>query len=176
LPTFCPLAEDGLLGVWFLPPGDGPHPAVIVLGGSEGGLPVAFCRAAVGLAWLRDTRVGYLGLPGLSCGLVNIPLEYFGRAIAHVRAAVASMHSVARRRARTRPRWPPGGERSIFLRKLKRSSRPGDPARSEIAYQYRGVAYQAKADYDRAISDFDQAIQLAPKSTRVNRRTCCRLY
>jgi Acyl-CoA thioester hydrolase/BAAT N-terminal region len=38
--TSKPLAEDGLLGVWFLPPGDGPHPAVIVLGGSEGGLPV----------------------------------------------------------------------------------------------------------------------------------------
>jgi hypothetical protein len=26
------LDEDGLRGAWFLPPGDGPHPAVIVLG------------------------------------------------------------------------------------------------------------------------------------------------
>jgi pimeloyl-ACP methyl ester carboxylesterase len=33
--------------------------------------------------------LAYFGLPGLPRGLVNIPLEYFGRAIAQVRAAIA---------------------------------------------------------------------------------------
>jgi hypothetical protein len=89
LPTFSPLAEDGLLGVSFLPPGDGPHPAVIVLGGSEGGLPVRSAAPLLASHGYATLALAYFGLPGLSCGLINIPLEYFGRAIAHVRAAIA---------------------------------------------------------------------------------------
>jgi dienelactone hydrolase len=87
--TSKPLAEDGLLGVWFLPPGDGPHPAVIVLGGSEGGLPVRSPAPLLASHGYATLALAYFGLPGLPRGLVNIPLEYFGRAIAHVRAAVA---------------------------------------------------------------------------------------
>ena len=83
------LEEDGLHGVWFLPPGDGPHPAVIVLGGSEGGLPVRSAAPLLASHGYATLALAYFGLPGLPRGLVNIPLEYFGRAIAHVRAAVA---------------------------------------------------------------------------------------
>jgi lipoprotein NlpI len=32
-----------------------------------------------------------------------------------------------------------------------------------VAFNNRGMAYQAKAQYDRAIADFDQAIRLDPK-------------
>jgi dienelactone hydrolase len=83
------LEEDGLRGVWFLPPGDGPHPAVIVLGGSEGGLPVRSAAPLLASHGYATLALAYFGLPGLPRGLVNIPLEYFGKAIAHVRAAVA---------------------------------------------------------------------------------------
>jgi pimeloyl-ACP methyl ester carboxylesterase len=87
--TFKLLAEDGLRGVWYLPPGDGPHPAVIVLGGSEGGLPVRFAAPLLASHGYATLALAYFGLPGLPRGLVNIPLEYFGKAIAHVRAAIA---------------------------------------------------------------------------------------
>jgi dienelactone hydrolase len=87
--TSKPLAEDGLLGVWFLPPGDGPHPAVIVLGGSEGGLPVRSAAPMLASHGYATLALAYFGLPGLPRGLVNIPLEYFGRAIAHLRATIA---------------------------------------------------------------------------------------
>jgi dienelactone hydrolase len=83
------LEENGLRGVWFLPPGDGPHPAVIVLGGSEGGLPVRSAARLLASHGYATLALAYFGLPGLPRGLVNIPLEYFGKAIAHVRAAVA---------------------------------------------------------------------------------------
>ena len=53
--TFKFLAEGGLRGVWFLSLGDGPHPAVIVLGGSEGGLPV---RSAAPLLASHGGRPG----------------------------------------------------------------------------------------------------------------------
>jgi dienelactone hydrolase len=83
------LEEDGLRGVWFLPPGDGPHPAVIVLGGSEGGLPVRSAAPLLASHGYATLALAYFGLPGLPRGLVNIPLEYFGKAIAHVRATIA---------------------------------------------------------------------------------------
>jgi BAAT / Acyl-CoA thioester hydrolase C terminal/Acyl-CoA thioester hydrolase/BAAT N-terminal region len=87
--TSKPLAKDGLLGVWFQPPGDGPHPAVIVLGGSEGGLPMRSAAPLLASHGYATLALAYFGLPGLPRGLVNIPLEYFGRAIAHVRASIA---------------------------------------------------------------------------------------
>jgi dienelactone hydrolase len=83
------LEEDGLRGAWYLPPGDGPHPAVIVLGGSEGGLPVRFAAPLLASHGYATLALAYFGLPGLPRGLVNIPLEYFGKAIAHVRASIA---------------------------------------------------------------------------------------
>jgi len=87
--TFKLLDEDGLRGAWFLPPGDGPHPAVIILGGSEGGLPAGSAAPLLASHGYATLALAYFGLPGLPRGLVNIPLEYFGKAIAHVRAAVA---------------------------------------------------------------------------------------
>ena len=82
--TDCWLREDGLVGRLFLPPGDGPHPAVVVLSGSSGGvnLPVAALLASHGFATLA---LGYFGMEGLPPTLDAIPLEYFARAIAWLR-------------------------------------------------------------------------------------------
>jgi tetratricopeptide (TPR) repeat protein len=38
-----------------------------------------------------------------------------------------------------------------------------DPQRNAVAYQYRGLTYHNRGDYDRAIADYDQAIWLDPK-------------
>lgn len=76
-----PIREDGLAGLLHTPAGPGPHPGVLLLGGSEGGVPdngVAGLLASRGFAKLALAYFGADGLPG---ELVRIPLEYFGHAI-----------------------------------------------------------------------------------------------
>src|SRR5215475_13937845 len=80
-----PIRRDGIVGTLFLPPGQGPHPAVMLVSGGNGGIPEG--RAAIlashGYAALA---LGYFGVEGLPRGLVNIPLEYFEGAILLMRA------------------------------------------------------------------------------------------
>ena len=72
--------DDGLRGMLFIPPGTGPHPAVLVVGGSEGGMPArrAAWLAAHGFAALA---LAYFRFEDLPPQLENIPLEYFVRAM-----------------------------------------------------------------------------------------------
>lgn len=72
---------DGLVGTLFTPASPGPHPGVIVLSGESGGvwLSLAALLASRGYAALA---LGYFGMPGLPRYLVNIPVEYFERAVA----------------------------------------------------------------------------------------------
>lgn len=74
--------HDGALrGLLFIPPGDMPHPGILVLGGSEGGLNgrraawfASHGYVALALAWFR--------FEDLPKELAGIPLEYFGQALA----------------------------------------------------------------------------------------------
>jgi Acyl-CoA thioester hydrolase/BAAT N-terminal region len=82
--TYRTLESHGhLKGGWWLPARPGPHPAVIVLGGSGGGADHdrAALYASHGFAALA---LAYFRAPGLPRGLVNIPPEYVGTAIDHV--------------------------------------------------------------------------------------------
>jgi len=72
--------EGVLRGVLFLPPEDGKHPGVLVLSGSEGGLPARHA------AWLASRGYAAFALCYFHCegrppNLENIPLEYFGQAL-----------------------------------------------------------------------------------------------
>jgi dienelactone hydrolase len=68
--------DDGLTGTLFRPAGPGPHPAVLVLNGSGGGMnePRAALYASHGHAALA---LGYFKAPGRSDYISNTPLEYF---------------------------------------------------------------------------------------------------
>ena len=79
--------EEGLVGTLFLPAGAGPHPALMLLNGSDGGVnePRAALYAAHGYATLA---LGYFGMPGLSPYISNTPLEYFAAGLAWLRRAV----------------------------------------------------------------------------------------
>ena len=97
--------EGELHGTLFLPAGDGPHPGVLVVGGSEGGLPVpkALWLANHGYAALALAYFHYETLPQQ---LSRIPLEYFGKAIVWMKqrpeilpGEIGADGRIARRRA-----------------------------------------------------------------------------
>lgn len=72
--------DEGLVGTLFTPAGPGPHPAVLVLNGSGGGInePRAALYASHGYAALA---LGYFKAPGLSDYISNTRLEIFETAL-----------------------------------------------------------------------------------------------
>ncbi len=83
--TRTEVRDDGLHGTFFTPTGDGPHPAIMLLSGSGGGLSEAQAAlyASHGYAALA---LAYFRAGDLPETLVRIPLEYFERAIAWLEA------------------------------------------------------------------------------------------
>jgi len=76
--------EAGVVGTLFLPPGEGSHRAVIVLGGSDGGISEhrAALVASHGYAALS---LAYFGVTDLPSELVKVPIQYFEHAIGWIR-------------------------------------------------------------------------------------------
>jgi hypothetical protein len=79
------IRTEGVVGTLFLPPGVGPHPAVIVLSGGGGGIE-EYRGAILASHGYAALALGYFNVEGLPRGLVNIPLEYFENAIRWMRA------------------------------------------------------------------------------------------
>jgi dienelactone hydrolase len=85
---------DGVLhGVFFRPDGNEKHPGILVVGGAEGGAPLAKA------AWVASHGYAALALCYFHCAgtpqkLENIPLEYFGLALGWMmkRSEVAADH------------------------------------------------------------------------------------
>jgi dienelactone hydrolase len=78
-----PVHNGRLRGALFVPPGKSPHPAVIILGGSEGGLGQMVELTASYLA-SKDyaaLALAYFSYDDLPKNLRNISLEYFGDSI-----------------------------------------------------------------------------------------------
>ncbi len=75
-----PVEREGLYGVLFRPVGDGPFPAVIVLGGSGGGMEEWWAKAMAsnGFAALA---LPYFNHEGLKPALLEVPVEVVGKAI-----------------------------------------------------------------------------------------------
>jgi uncharacterized protein len=75
-----PVEEENLVGTLFYPSAPGPHPTLIALGGAAGGLREggAEVLASKGFAALA---LAYFRVDPLPRELVEIPLEYFERAI-----------------------------------------------------------------------------------------------
>jgi len=75
-----PVDESGVHGTLFLPAGSEPRPALIYLGGSEGGVNegIAAIFASKGYVTLA---LAYFGVPGLPQDLAGIPVETVGDAV-----------------------------------------------------------------------------------------------
>jgi dienelactone hydrolase len=74
-------AREGFYGAYFVPPLTTARPAVLVLGGSEGGLSTYLLAAAFAAHGYPALALAYFGAPGLPQTLQRIPLEYFARAL-----------------------------------------------------------------------------------------------
>ena len=102
------IEEEGLVGTLFYPSSGGPHPAVVVLGGSDGGLHEgsAALLAAHGYAALA---LAYFGIDPLPRQLVEIPLEYCGNAISWLEG-----HEAVDRGRIGIMGWSKGGELAVL--------------------------------------------------------------
>ncbi|AKC72703.1 palmitoyl-CoA hydrolase [Pandoraea oxalativorans] len=101
--------EDGLVGTLYLPPGEGPHPAVMILNGSGGGInePGAALYASHGYAAFA---LGYFKGPGLPDYISNTPLEYFKQGLDWLRRTVRPAHDFVALSGQSR-----GGELVLLL-------------------------------------------------------------
>jgi dienelactone hydrolase len=79
--TSLTLAHDGLVGFYAAPTAHAKRPALLVLGGSGGGLTTTFLASSLAARGYPTLTVAYFKEPGLPSKLEKIPLEYFVRAI-----------------------------------------------------------------------------------------------
>ena len=89
LPQNCSKAT-AFTGTICTPAGAGRHPAILLLGGSEGGDIMAYSAPRFAGAGYVAASVAYFGLPGLPQSLEEIPVETVGKAL----AAIASRSDV----------------------------------------------------------------------------------
>ncbi|MEI4506927.1 acyl-CoA thioester hydrolase/BAAT C-terminal domain-containing protein [Sphingopyxis sp. CCNWLW253] len=87
-PTGQRINGDGIFANYYPAPGTGPHPAILLLGGSEGGLgkdmrALALLLQAEGYSTLQ---LAYHNASGKSAKLKNIPLEDFTRGLDWLKA------------------------------------------------------------------------------------------
>jgi dienelactone hydrolase len=80
-----PVRDAGLVATLFHPSRGGPHPGIVVLGGSEGGL-VESPAALLARHGYATLALAYFGIGHLRRSLCLIPLEYLHRAIAWMSA------------------------------------------------------------------------------------------
>lgn len=81
------VAQVGFYGQYFTPPGRGRRPALVLWGGSEGGLGINATKASLLASHgIPTLALAYFDEPGLPCRLADIPLEYFVRAIRWLRS------------------------------------------------------------------------------------------
>lgn len=75
------VSSQGLVATLFLPPGQGPFPAIMALGGSEGGNSAADVCALLSSHGYVCLSLAYFGSGGLPPELQEIPLEYFEKGL-----------------------------------------------------------------------------------------------
>lgn len=82
-PTGQRIDKAGLFGNYFPAPGEGRHPAVLLIGGSEGGIGSGAQHMALALQneGFSVFHIAYFGAPGQPDALERIPLETFDRGL-----------------------------------------------------------------------------------------------
>ena len=130
----------GLVGTLFEPAGEGPHPAVVVLNGSGGGInePRAALYASHGYTALA---LAYFKAPGLSDYISNTRLEYFESALAWVHRELQPAQGFVALSGQSR-----GGELALLLGSLL-----PDSISAVVAYVPGAVVHCAQNACDPAL-------------------------
>ena len=138
--TRSEVRENGLVGTLFLPAEPGPHPVVLVLNGSGGGInePRAALYASHGYAALA---LAYFKAPGLSDYISNTRLEYFEQALAWIHRTLCPRHGFVALSGQSR-----GGELALLLGSLFPAS-----VSAVIGYVPGAVVHSAQNACDPAI-------------------------
>jgi dienelactone hydrolase len=134
------MRADGCVGTLFLPAAPGPHPVVLVLNGSGGGInePRGALYASHGYAALA---LGYFKTPGLSDYISNTPLEYFRRALDWIARELQPAHGFIAVSGQSR-----GGELALLL-----GATYPDRIKAVIGYVPGAVIHSAQNAADPAI-------------------------
>ncbi|HEX7907372.1 MAG TPA: acyl-CoA thioester hydrolase/BAAT C-terminal domain-containing protein [Paraburkholderia sp.] len=134
------MRADGCVGTLFLPATPGPHPVVLVLNGSGGGInePRGALYASRGYAALA---LGYFKTPGLSDYISNTPLEYFRRALDWIARELQPAHDFIAVSGQSR-----GGELALLL-----GATYPDRIKAVIGYVPGAVVHSAQNAADPAI-------------------------
>lgn len=82
--TFGPMDHPELVGTVFYPPTPGPHPVVLGLNGSNGGMPLQRCALYAANGYIA-VALAFFGAPGRPRYFGETPLEYFESALAWAR-------------------------------------------------------------------------------------------
>lgn len=106
------IRDQGLVGTLYRPAGKGPHPAIMILNGSGGGInePRAALYAAHGY---MAFALAYFGAPGLSDYISNTPLEYFKKGLDWIRSELKPLDGFVALNGQSR-----GGELVLLLASL----------------------------------------------------------
>ncbi len=100
---------DGIVGSVFSPAGAGPHPVIVVLNGSGGGIPLQ--RASQWAAHgYTAFALGYFKAPGLPDHISGTPLEYLERALRWAHAELSPRKGFVAVTGQSR-----GGELALLL-------------------------------------------------------------
>ena len=92
LPANCTSVQQSFIGTICTPPSHERHPAIILLGGSEGGdLMARFAPLFAAHGYLA-VSVAYFKEPGLPQTLVDVPVETIGRARRSPRSSPTCRH------------------------------------------------------------------------------------
>ena len=134
------IRQDGLVGTLFLPASPGPHPAIMVLNGSGGGInePRAALWASRGYAALA---LAYFKAPGLSDYISNTRLEYFKVGLDWLRRTVQPAHDFVALSGQSR-----GGELVLLLASIYQQE-----VNAVLAYVPGAVVHGAQAAADPRI-------------------------
>ncbi|MFD1586823.1 acyl-CoA thioester hydrolase/BAAT C-terminal domain-containing protein [Halorientalis brevis] len=128
------VADPELVAELYQPPGDGPHPGVLLLGGSSGGFPSRRAASLLASRGFAVLALAYFGVSSRPRNLLGLPLEYVDRAVDWL---------VADERVRDLPLgvvgWSRGGELALLTGARR------DPVQTVVAYVPSTVVFQGNA-------------------------------